>query len=143
MSEDKLQAINYEIDALIKWTQDRIEYIEASAGIPFSVGIYQDFLAKLVAIKAGSFPNLENMFHFYENRIKRLGDLNDNLEDKLWDLEKKNTNISKAIKLIQEARALALTGEYGPQDVEYEDVKARFDEAVNILQKLMDNTITK
>jgi molecular chaperone GrpE (heat shock protein) len=45
-------------------------------------------------------------------------------------------NIIKAINLIQEARALALVGQYGRQDLEYQDVKESFDEAIDLLYKI-------
>lgn len=46
--------------------------------------------------------------------------------------------LSKAISLIQEARHRAITGAYGEQDVEYADVKERFDEAIELISSIID-----
>jgi len=51
--------------------------------------------------------------------------------------------IKRAIKLIQNARSRSLIGSFGQQEVEYKDVKELFDEAIDILQKLIVDPITK
>ena len=46
-------------------------------------------------------------------------------------LKSEKMTITIAINMIQEARRLALTGEYGEQDVEYEDVKVTNSRFIN------------
>jgi hypothetical protein len=86
--KEKLEAINYEIDHMIKWLEDEIEDISAAAGPPFGLNVYKSCLENLKAIKAGEFPNLKLIFDFYEQKIKKLQDKNDELEDKVYVLRR-------------------------------------------------------
>lgn len=45
--------------------------------------------------------------------------------------------LMEAISLIQEARYFALLGEYGSMETEYQEVRQRFDKAIEILQELI------
>jgi len=138
--QEKLEAINYELGAMIQWLEDRISYIEESVGIPFGLEYYQEMLSKLVLVRRGNYPNLENIFRFHDAKVSKLLDRIDRLEEEPIKESMKSDTIKAAILLIQEGRTLALQGEYGSRDLEYTDVRERFDAAINLLQKLVNDS---